>query len=85
MVPMTKIQGTLAGQPFTLQVPKDLDLEGLKLSAQQNGVVTVEVSKLRSRMNPEVITTTADGQSKLIATAVAAGAAVAGQAAGAAK
>jgi len=84
MVPMTKIGGTLAGQPFTLQIPKDLDLEGLKLVTQTNGTVTAEIMKLRSRMNPEVISTTGDAQAKLISAAVAAGAAVAGQVAGAA-
>lgn len=84
MVPMTKIQGTLSGQPFTLQIPKDLDLEGLELLTQTNGTVTAKITKLRSRMNPEIISTTGDAQAKLISTAVAAGAAVAGQAAGAA-
>lgn len=59
-------------------------MEGLTAAAEQNGVVTVKINKLTSTMNPQVITTTADGQAKLISTAVAAGAAVAGQTAGSA-
>jgi len=90
MVPMTKITGSIAGQPFTLQSPKDSELTGLEISAEgkdtfgTTNYVTIKVQSLKAKMNPDVITTTGDAQAKLISTAVAAGAAVAGQAAGAA-
>lgn len=80
MVPQTKITGALAGAPFSVSSPKDSTLEDLEVSAEQNGVVRIKIGKLTAKMNPEIITTTADGQAKLISTAVAAGAAVAGQA-----
>lgn len=83
-VPQTQITGALAGAPFAISSPKDSVLEDLEVSAQQNGVVRIKIGRLTAKMNPEVITTTADGQAKLISTAVAAGAAVAGQVGGAA-
>jgi hypothetical protein len=90
MVPMTKISGTISGQPFELQSPKDSELTGLEIVAQGKdtfggtNIVTVKIQSLKAKMSPEVITTTGDAQAKLISTAVAAGAAVAGQVAGAA-
>ncbi len=85
MVPMTTIKGSLAGQPFSIAVPKDIVMEGLTAEALQSGVVTVKISKLSATMNPAVITTTGDAQAKLIQTAVAAGGDAVGKAVGAAK
>jgi hypothetical protein len=90
MVPRTKVTGSIAGQPFTLESPKDSELTGLEITSEGKDTfgttnrVTIKIQSLKARMNPEVITTTADGESKLISTAVQAGAAVAGQAAAAA-
>lgn len=90
MVPMTKITGSIAGQPFTLQSPKDSELTGLEISAEGKDTfgttnhVTLKIQSLKATMNPEVITTTADAQAKLISTAAQAGASIAGQAAAAA-
>jgi hypothetical protein len=90
MVPMTKISGTIAGQPFTLQSPKDSELTGLEIIAEgkdtfgNTNTVTLKIQSLKAKMNPDVITTTGDAQSKLISTSVQAGAAAAGQGAAAA-
>jgi len=84
IVPKTTMSGTVAGQPWAFSSPKDVDLSGLKVSAGTNGLISVEIQTLKSRMNPEVISTTAEGQSLLIKTAIDAGAAAAGKAAGAA-
>jgi hypothetical protein len=90
MVPMTKITGSIAGQPFTLQSPKDSELTGLEISAEGKDTfgttnnVTIKIQSLKASMNPAVITMTADGEAKLISTAAQAGAAIAGQAAAAA-
>lgn len=90
MVPMTKVTGSIAGQPFTLQSPKDSELTGLEISAEGKDTfgttnhVTIKIQSLKAKMNPEIITTTGDAQAKLISTAVQAGAAIAGQIAGSA-
>jgi hypothetical protein len=65
-VPRTKITGSIAGQPFTLEAPKDADLRGLAIIAENDGAVSIEIESLVTRMNPEVITTTAEGQVKMI-------------------
>lgn len=83
-VPKTSISGTMLGQPYSLNCPKDVTITNLEITASSN-MVSVKIQGLSSKMNPDIITTTGDAQSKLISTAVAAGAAVAGQAAGAAK
>lgn len=90
MVPKTLVKGTIAGQPFELQSPKDSELTGLEITAQgkdtfgTTNTVTVKIQSLKATMNPAVITATADAEAKMISTAVQAGAAVAGQAAAAA-
>lgn len=90
MVPVTRITGSIAGQPFTLQSPKDSELTGLEISAEgkdtfgTTNYVTIKVQSLKAKMNPDVITTTGDAQAKLITAAAQAGAAIAGQVAGAA-
>lgn len=69
MVPKTTISGYLDGQPFALTSPKDSKITGLKITAQSGGLtnyVSISIESLEARMNPEVITTTADGQVKMI-------------------
>lgn len=71
-VPKTVITGSIGGKPFTLSSPKDSDLAGLKITADTNGAVSITLTSLAVRMNPDVITTTGDAQVKLV-NAVAAG------------
>lgn len=67
-VPRSHIAGSLAGKPVVLDLPKDVDLESLVLSAETNGTVNVTMKGLKTRMNPDVITTTGDAQDKMIKT-----------------
>ncbi len=65
-VPKTEISGSLAGQPFKVKAPKDVDLVDLKVKADTNGAVEISIGKLTAKMNPEVISTTAAGQAAMI-------------------
>jgi hypothetical protein len=65
-VPTTTVTGTLSGQPFKIVSPKDSDLVGLDIKADQYGVVHVHIDKLTARMSPDVVASTAAGQSQII-------------------
>lgn len=65
-VPKTTISGNIGGHPFALSSPKDTTLTGLNIVAETNGSVQIVVSHLQSKMNPDVISTTAQGQVDLI-------------------
>lgn len=67
VVPKTSIKGYLMGQPFSLTSPKDSMVTNLDITAEgTNGSVRLHIDSLTSKMNPEVITMTADGQVKII-------------------
>jgi hypothetical protein len=71
-VPRTVIRGEIAGQPFELVTPKDSELTDLLIEVRGtdawggSNYTAVSIGGLRANMNPQVITTTADGQVKLI-------------------
>jgi hypothetical protein len=65
-VPRTTITGSLGGKPFSVSAPKDVDLSSLTVMADTNGAVSIVVKNLKTRMSPDVITTTGDAQVKLI-------------------
>jgi hypothetical protein len=83
IVPKTTMKGTLLGQPYDMEFPKNAKVNGFKLMAKTNEV-TVEIKSIETVMDPQVITTSTDGIAKLISTSVAAGAEAAGKIAGAA-
>lgn len=68
VIPRTHISGTIAGQPFTIEAPKDAKLRGLEVIAEADGSVSIVIGELETRMNPDVITTTADAQAKIFRT-----------------
>ncbi len=70
MVPRTTIKGSIAGQPFLVSSPKDSTLQGLTVTADTNGAVSIKLQSLTATMNPEVITTTGDAQQKMIQTVI---------------
>lgn len=82
-VPMTKISGTVEGKPFELDCPKNVTLNGFKVSAETNRV-TVEIQSLTTVMDPQVITTTGDAQTKLVTGIISATGDAVGKAAAAA-
>lgn len=89
--PKTKVSGSLAGKPFSLETPKDNELTGLDFSCETNGTVHLRIERLTSSVNPTNVANTAAGQVAIIqATAAAiqqgmqAGATAAGAALGAA-
>lgn len=65
-VPKTKISGKIGGQPFNLQTPKDTDLSGLDITAKTNGETKIHIDLLKTRMNPDVVNQTAEGQAKIV-------------------
>lgn len=68
VIPKTVIKGTINGTPFAISSPKDSELRGLQITVNTNGDVSVVIDALTTKMNPEVITTTAEGQRVLIQT-----------------
>lgn len=74
-VPKTTITGTISGQPFTLSSPKNSTLTNLDVTASTNGSVSIHVGSLVTVMDPAVITTTAEGEAKLVQAGAAAAAA----------
>jgi hypothetical protein len=66
-VPATQITGTAGGKPFSFTGPKDLQLGWLQITADTNGAVSLTLSNLVAKTNPDVITTTAAGQAVITA------------------
>jgi len=66
IVPKTVISGSIGGQPFSYSGPKDQTVGLLRITATTNGTISITVSNLSARMNPDVITTSAAAQVDLI-------------------
>ena len=70
-VPRTQISGTINGQPFTLSTPKDSEMKNLMIEVRGvdhfgTNYTAISIDSLEANMNPEIITTTADRQIKMI-------------------
>lgn len=65
-VPKTDITGDIKSGKFHYKSPKDADIGYLKIVANTNGSVTVEMRKVSGVNNPEVIASSADGQVAII-------------------
>lgn len=78
MVPKTVITGSIGGKPFSFSGPKDCSLGMLTVKADTNGSVSLVISNLQTKMNPDVITTTGAAQAQVIQAAADAGAKIAG-------
>ena len=66
VVPKTKVSGSIAGKPFSLETPKDNDLVGLQIDTETNGTVHLRIEKLTAATNPMVISNAAAGQAAII-------------------
>jgi hypothetical protein len=66
MVPKTVIEGNIGGKPFRYSGPKDQTLALLTISADTNGTISIVVSNLTTKMNPDVISTTGKAQVDMI-------------------
>ena len=66
IVPKTEISGSIGGQPFKYSGPKDQTLGSLTLTASTNGAVSITVSNLSAKMNPDVISMTSKAQVDII-------------------
>ncbi len=64
-VPATQISGFIGDKPFNFTGPKDLEFTKLKVSAETNGSVTLEVTDLKAKTNPDVITMTGAAYEKM--------------------
>lgn len=78
IVPVTKLD---AG-PMKWENPKDMTASGIKVTQNTNGTFEATIDSVTSKMNPEVIQMSSEGLSKIIQTAVDAGASAVGKAAG---
>jgi hypothetical protein len=71
-VPKTVLSGSLGGQPFALQTPKDSELKNLMIEVRGSDTwggsnyTAISIESLKANMNPAVITTTAEGQVQMI-------------------
>lgn len=65
-VPSTKITGSIGGKPVSFQGPKDCSIAALAFTAAPDGSVSMTITGLVTRMNPEVITTTGAAQTAMI-------------------
>lgn len=65
-VPSTKIVGDLHSGKFSYKSPTDKAIGFLKISATTNGTVSVELRNVSSTNNPDVITSSAQGQVDII-------------------
>jgi hypothetical protein len=65
--PHTTITGKIAGQPFSIQNPKDTILDGLSVTASTNGTASISIAHLSTVMNPTNINATGDAGEKIIA------------------
>lgn len=85
--PHTSIRGQIAGQPFSIDNPKDTVLDDLSVSANTNGAASIHIAHLSTVMNPTVVSATGEAGAKLVeagADAFERGAKALGGAAGAA-
>jgi len=64
--PHTTIVGKIAGQPFSIENPKDTILEGLEVSAGTNGTASIKIQKLATVMNTANVTATGEAEAKII-------------------
>jgi len=64
--PHTTIKGTIAGQPFSIENPKDTILNGLLVTADPSGAASISISNLSTVMKPENIQATGDAESKIV-------------------
>ena len=65
-VPRTTIDGSIGGSPFHFSGPKDVLLGSLNITANTNGTVSIAITNLSAKMNPDVITTTGAAQTAMI-------------------
>jgi uncharacterized lipoprotein YajG len=66
-VPIFALKVDMKTGQVSLQNPKDTTIKNYRTSIGTNGAVSVSFDSLSTVMNPEVITTTGDAQSKMIA------------------
>ena len=56
LVPVTKVSGTVNGQPFSFSGPKDVSVDSITASVNSNGTTALEIKGLKANMNPAVVT-----------------------------
>ena len=66
IVPKTVIKGNINGSPFSYSGPKDQSIKNLSISASTNGIVTITIEALDTKMNPDVITMSGKAQVEII-------------------
>ena len=64
--PHTTIKGQIAGQPFSIENPKDTVLEGLAVTASTNGTASIKIERLATVMNPVNTAATGDATAKIV-------------------
>lgn len=64
--PKTKITGTLGGHPFTLQAPKDYDINGLEASVDTNGAIHLHIDSLKANLSVTNIAAVGSAESQIV-------------------
>jgi hypothetical protein len=65
-IPATVIRATLNGKPAEAVLPKDVAFDYLKFSVETNGAVSLVISNLAARTNPDVIQMSGESYSRAI-------------------
>lgn len=65
-VPTTKINGSIGGQSFTLENPKNTTLSNLSVSVSSNGTANLTIGSLTSVNDSNVITAADAGQAAIV-------------------
>ena len=68
-VPRTQIQGTIAGQTFSLSNPKDTTITNLQVTVSTNGTATLSIGYLSSANNSNTISASYGGQAEAVTAA----------------
>lgn len=61
------ITGNIAGHSFSIQSPKDVQMQGFTLIAGTNGYVSLSISNLQTIVNPTNVALTGTSASEIIA------------------
>jgi hypothetical protein len=64
--PHLSLSGKIAGQPFSLQNPKDTMIDGLNISVNTNGTASISIQHLSTVMNPTNVVDTGNAEASII-------------------
>jgi len=66
-VPVTTVKGSIAGQPFYFQSPKDTTMTNLSVTVGTNGTASIQVGYISGMQNTTAITASYAGAADIVA------------------